>query len=183
MDDTGAVHTIIKNVSALRDVIVTVYKQVPDTSFNMISIVTVALTVLGVVALVVLAGRERVQETERSTPLSLVEIGPETSSAGTFIRILGATLLEDGRIEVRGEVVGSAKQSPSSSLQVGVKLDGEDEEVAVDANSWTWTAHFPPRNPPRPGARLSVVAILYGEGHSELDRVGAVLVEQPGAPS
>lgn len=106
------------------------------------------------------------------------------------IDVLGATLLADGQLEVRGEVHPLGWGNPAAiqeylrTLEVRVTLgDGLEAVSAVTAQSKMWRAVLRPTRPPNQGERLDVTVVLLADrGKHVLDRITEVVpVDNPGS--
>jgi hypothetical protein len=95
----------------------------------------------------------------------VVDLAPvqraEQGEANAAIRVLGVTLLPDGRLEVRGEVQPE-QRTDLSTFHVEVTLDGESQVGFIDANTRTWKVFFEPSHSPVPGEKLGLKAVLVG---------------------
>lgn len=200
---------ILNGVSALRDIVVKVYQRVQDTSLSIVAVVAMVV----VFAIIAVrspnpGGRPEAVDGNMGTtsgvahgtgrPLVVVpppeggEVPPKlgNTKTGAAIDILGAKLLDDGELEVRGEVTMAERSDEATtqdqlrSLQVRVLVDGAKGEGLIDTERNTWQVSFRPRRRPKAGDWLELEAILYGEqGNRELHRIRRpILVQRLGSP-
>jgi hypothetical protein len=94
-------------------------------------------------------------------PLDPQPLDVEWRPQAADIRILGVTLLPDGRLEVRGEVP-QEQRTDLSTFHVEVTFEGESQVGFIDANTRTWKVFFEQSHSLVPGKKLDFKAVLVG---------------------